>query len=336
MNILWNSIVGHQGNIDRLKLLCRENKVPHAMLFCGIDGIGKKKVAQALAGAILCHNPVHGTACGECPSCKALLADIHPDFFQVLPEVKAGSGVIRIDAIRGMQEKIARLPILSRQRVVIIDDAQTMNEAASNCLLKTIEEPGEEIYFILITNSVMALLDTIISRCTREEFAGLSADVISSVLEQQGISKDKADYLAGFADGSVHQAMLLNDEEGISLQQAAMQFFSACTEKRLDMEAVWNEGKKLGSYDKGQLKQWFSFYIMLIRDQLVLYSGSQVPLYNQIDIRKINDFTGQLTQLELIRLLKLAREYQGRLRYSVSLRLMMESFIIKVKDLLED
>ena len=164
MNIFWDNIVGHKHNIDELRLLCSEDMVPHSMLFCGIDGIGKQMVAKAMAAAILCHSPHDGIPCGECASCKALLSDIHPDFFQLVPDETGSSPIIKIETIRDMQDKIARLPILSKQRVVIINDAQTMNEAAANCLLKTIEEPGGQIYFILITNSVMALLDTIISR----------------------------------------------------------------------------------------------------------------------------------------------------------------------------
>ncbi|MBQ1856132.1 MAG: DNA polymerase III subunit, partial [Anaerovibrio sp.] len=186
MNISWDNITGHKLNIERLKTLCREDMVPHSMLFCGIDGIGKKMAAQAMAATLLCHHPVNGSACGECPSCKALIAGTHPDFFTVEPEIKDGNGTILINLIREMQGKIARVPIMSKVRAVIIDDVQTMNDAAANSLLKTIEEPGGQIYFILVTNSIMALLDTIISRCMREEFAGLSPEDISSVLVKQG------------------------------------------------------------------------------------------------------------------------------------------------------
>ncbi len=339
MNISWDNITGHKSNIERLKTLCREDMVPHSMLFCGIDGIGKKMAAQAMAATLLCHHPVNGSACGGCPSCKALIAGTHPDFFTVEPEVKKGNGTIVIDLIREMQGKIARVPIMSKARAVIIDDAQTMNDAAANSLLKTIEEPGGQIYFILVTNSIMALLDTIISRCMREEFAGLSPEDISSVLVKQGIPLHQANYLSTFADGSVRQAMLLNDEEGASLQKSAVDFFEACATGELDMERVWSEGKSLGTMgkqDKLKLRQWFGFLAMVLRDQLVLYSGSEVTLYNQTDISRINKLTGQLTHNQLIAILRLVRDYQGRLRYSVEPQLTVESFIIKVKTLLED
>ncbi|MCR5177169.1 MAG: DNA polymerase III subunit delta' [Anaerovibrio sp.] len=336
MNIFWKNIIGHERNIDRLKLLCSEDRVPHSMLFCGIQGIGKRLVAESMAAAILCHNPIAGTACGECPSCKALMADIHPDFFQVQPEVKKGSELIKIEAIREMQEKISRMPVVSKQRVVIIDDAQTMNDAAANCLLKTIEEPGGQIYFILITNSVMAMLTTIISRCMREDFGGLESQDVVKVLVQKGIDDKQASYLAGFADGSVGQGLLLNDEEGSSLHNSAMKFFTACAQSVVDMELAWMLGRELGEKDKGQLQQWFGFFIMLLRDQLVLYSGSDIILYNQMDMGRLGNLAGGLSQRKLLAILKLAREYQGRLRYSVNNRLLAESFIVRVKDIVED
>ena len=339
MNIYWNNITGHKVNIERLKTLCREDMVPHSMLFSGIDGIGKRLAAQAMAATLLCHSPVEGGACGHCPSCRALLSDTHPDFFTVVPQVKKGTAGIFIDDIREMQGKVARVPILSASRVVIIDDAQTMNDAAANSLLKTIEEPGGQIYFILITNSIMAMLDTIISRCMREDFAGLSPEDISAVLVDQGISRQQANYLAAFADGSVRHAMLLNDEEGLSLQKTAMEFFSACAGRNLDMDMVWRLGTELGEMgkaDRDKLRQWFSFLAMAIRDELVVYSGSGVTLYNQQDSFRINELAGQLTGHQLIAMLRLVREYQGRLRYRVSTRLMVESFAIKIKDLLED
>ena len=99
MNIFFNKVVGHERNIERLRLLCHDDKVPHSLLFSGIDGIGKKIVAEAMAASILCHNPKDGNACGECPSCKALLSDIHPDFFRVVPEETASDFIIKIETL---------------------------------------------------------------------------------------------------------------------------------------------------------------------------------------------------------------------------------------------
>ena len=79
MNMQWNNIVGHKQVITQLCLMQQEDRIPHAMLFCGTDGVGKSLVAEALAAAILCHAPVHNQACGHCKVCQALVAGTHPD-----------------------------------------------------------------------------------------------------------------------------------------------------------------------------------------------------------------------------------------------------------------
>lgn len=80
MNMQWNNIVGHKQVVAQLCLMQQEDRVPHSMLFCGTDGVGKSLVAEAMAAAILCHAPVNNQACGHCKACQALAAGTHPDF----------------------------------------------------------------------------------------------------------------------------------------------------------------------------------------------------------------------------------------------------------------
>ena len=222
MNMQWNNIVGHKQVLAQLCLMQQEDRVPHAMLFCGTDGVGKSLVAEAMAAAILCHAPVNNQACGHCKACRALAAGTHPDFFQIQPESETKAApAIRIEAVRKLQEEIARIPLLSERRVVIMQEADKMNEAAANCLLKTIEEPSGQIVFILLTSRPSALLDTIISRCMRVEFGILQPEELVAILHQQGIEEPLAGKLASIADGSVSKALAMQDEELLNLQTQA-------------------------------------------------------------------------------------------------------------------
>ena len=131
MEIKWESILGHEQNIVRLKTLLQEQKMPHALLFFGPEGVGKLKAARVLAAALLCAEK--DAPCGRCASCQALLMDTHPDFYEILPESKGKAAKsIKIEQVRAMQTEIARIPILSSRRVVVIDGAETMNDAAAN------------------------------------------------------------------------------------------------------------------------------------------------------------------------------------------------------------
>ena len=127
-----------------LKKALELNKTSHSYLFWGTEGIGKKLIAKEVAKRILCLEK-NMQDC-KCKSCIEFDSDNNPDF----QLIEATDGKIKIDQIREMQRKIAEKPIISSQKVYLIDDADTMTVEAQNCLLKTLEEPPEYITIILI------------------------------------------------------------------------------------------------------------------------------------------------------------------------------------------
>mgnify|MGYP004592981873 FL=1 len=335
MNMQWNNIIGHKQVITQLCLMQQEDRIPHAMLFCGTDGVGKFLVAEALAAAILCHAPVHNQACGHCKACRALAAGTHPDFFQIQPESETKAApAIRIEAVRKLQEEIARIPLLSERRVVIMQEADKMNEAAANCLLKTIEEPSGQIVFILLTSRPSALLDTIISRCMRVEFGILQPEELVAILHQQGIEEPLAGKLASIADGSVSKALAMQDEELLNLQAQAFDLASAAG--TLGVEQLLQLAKEMSNHSRERLIQWLGFLAMIYRDLLMLYSGSGLPLYNQSDIDRLSSLLNKYHQQELLQLLQLVQDYQKRLGSNVNTQLCLEGFLIRINNYLEE
>ena len=335
MNMQWNNIVGHKQVITQLCLMQQEDRIPHAMLFCGTDGVGKSLVAEALAAAILCHAPVNNQACGHCKACQVLAAGTHPDFFQIQPESETKAApAIRIEAVRKLQEEIARIPLLSERRVVIMQEADKMNEAAANCLLKTIEEPSGQIVFILLTSRPSALLDTIISRCMRVEFGILQPEELVAILHQQGIEEPLAGKLASIADGSVSKALAMQDEELLNLQTQAFDLASAAG--TLGVEQLLQLAKEMSNHSRERLIQWLGFLAMIYRDLLMLYSGSGLPLYNQSDIDRLSSLLNKYHQQELLQLLQLVQDYQKRLGSNVNTQLCLEGFLIRINNYLEE
>lgn len=342
MNRDWNNILGHADLVRRLRLMQVEDRLPHAMLFCGAEGVGKTLAAEALAAALLCHEPRDGQCCGICPSCQALQSGSHPDFFELRPE---GSGkaakTIRIDAVREMQAGIARVPLLSQRRAVIIHGADRMNEAAANCLLKTIEEPVGQAVFILLTSRPEALLDTIISRCMRVGFGILQRQELLTILEQQGIGTAEAERLAAISDGSVTKALALREPELVELQERA--FALAKKAGHFSAQEILNLAKEMSEHDREHLVQWLGFLTMIYRDLLVLYTGSGagtgstgLTLYNSLQMKRLTGLLTKYPQGELTELLRLVQQYQLRLGSNVNLQLCLEGFIIRLNNLLED
>lgn len=329
MEINWNKIIGHEENIAQLKLLVQEDRLPHALLFCGPYGIGKFLTAQVLAASLLCANKQ--SACGTCPSCQALLAGTHPDFYVIEPEGKTIK-MIKIEQIRRLQAEISRAPYLSDKRVVIIDQADKMNEAAANSLLKTLEEPTGQVVFILVAASRDALLDTIISRSMPIPFQPLRRETLAAALVERGIDSADSLVLAGLAEGSFGRALDLSDNDGLARRDAALDFLTNLS--TFSLEEIWAESQKLGDYTREELQETISYLNMLLRDLLVLSDeAGQEPLYNSDRAEELKRQLSDWDMPKIFSALAASNMVQQRLRSNANTRLLMEQFLLKIRDL---
>lgn len=153
----------HAGQLSALYELHQDNRLPHALLLSGPAGIGKRRLARALIELLLCQSPRAGLACGECQGCHLSVAGSHPDLFLLEP-AEPGKG-IRIDPVRELVDFGARTAQFSGYRVALIQPAEGMNRNAQNALLKTLEEPGEKMLLVLVSDQPSRLLPTVRSRC---------------------------------------------------------------------------------------------------------------------------------------------------------------------------
>lgn len=195
---MFENIIGNDKNKEILKKTIETQKISHSYIFWGIEGIGKKLIAQQLAKAILCTKEKENTC--TCKSCIEFNTNNNPDFIEIEPE----QGKIKIEKIREMQRKVAEKPIISERKVYIINDAETMTTEAQNCLLKTLEEPPEYITIILITSNENSLLGTIKSRCTRIHFEELTEKEIKKYAESNYEEKINENIIK-LAQGSIKQ-----------------------------------------------------------------------------------------------------------------------------------
>lgn len=330
----WNfeQIVGHKKEKRELMTMLREGRLPHALLFTGPDGIGKRMVAHALAAAILCGQPE--APCGVCENCRAMRAGAHPDFYELVPEVRGKSTrIIRIEAIRELQTMASRYPVLAKQRVMVIDDADVMNEAAANSLLKTLEEPEGAVTFILVTSAKSALLDTIISRCMPVAFGTLSQSETEEVLQRHDVLGVEAEKLAALADGSPGRALHLQANGGLALRDDAWQFLQQLP--KLSLSSIWQQAEAMGEWEREKLNEWFLHVNMFLRDLLVLHEDGGSSLLYHPDYREQMLVTLLVFSLHRVyALLELVRSLQQRLQTNVNLRLQMEGFFLRSRDII--
>lgn len=281
---VWETIAGHEAQLRRLTRLLAEGRTPHALLFFGPEGVGKRRTASAAAASLLCMRPPAGRPCGVCESCRALAAGTHPDFYVLRPEA-AGRAArsIRIDAVRAVRAETARVPLLAPRRVVIIDEAESMNEAAQNALLKTLEEPAGAAVFILVTGARQALLPTILSRCTGVSFAPLGRAALLRVLAAGGVPERAAAALAALSEGSAGRALRLYGTDAPALREDALAALEALA-AGMTADEAFARGQALGAMERARVLEWLRCARLLLRDVLAMFAGG-APLNADLGAR---------------------------------------------------
>lgn len=225
---MFSDILGQEKAVAYLQKLVCQDRVPGALLFCGPDGIGKKKTALEFAKALNCEDYFsrqNGEACGACASCQAIEKGTHPDVTLVdftyqarlnlkqsadeedLEKEIAKQQHLSVDTVRDVTAKSQQKAVGPGWKVLIVDQAQTMQREAANALLKFIEEPPAKTVWILITNKRAAMLGTILSRCQPLLFAPLSAAHITGLLGKHAPDVADPQRAAQYAGGSISGAL---------------------------------------------------------------------------------------------------------------------------------
>lgn len=233
-------VLGQPLAVSALKRGVSSDRLHHALLFVGPDGVGKELTAFALACAVVCTDaPKQG--CGKCAACRRALSrseggvPLHPDVVLVerglYPKEVLGRSTdekvdVSVDQIRRVVlEKMAIPPNEAPQRVVIVRRAEELSVAAANALLKTLEEPPSHTRFVLLTSHPGELLPTIRSRTLPLRFAPLADAVVERILVADGVDASRAREIAALAGGSVEIARELADPRAAEARNNAVETF---------------------------------------------------------------------------------------------------------------
>ena len=206
----FEDVCGQEHVTSILQYQARTGGLSHAYLFCGSRGTGKTTCAKILAKAVNCEQPVNGSPCLVCDSCRSIESGAATDVLEM--DAASNNGV---DNIRDIRDEVVYAPTTLKKRVYIIDEVHMLSASAFNALLKTLEEPPEYVVFILATTELQKLPATIISRCQRYDFRRIATPVLANRLSyiagQEGISLDpEAALLLGrMAQGGMRDAISL-------------------------------------------------------------------------------------------------------------------------------
>ena len=277
-----------------------KQKYSHANLYTGARASGAEEFATAISRFLLCLAPLDGYPCGECKSCTLLQKDGHPDLH--ILKTEEGSAAIKIDAVRGVLHSISQTSQFGGAKVVLIFGPEEMNENSANALLKGLEEPSDNTFFILVSCEPSRLLATIRSRCISLSIAKPNRQQALDWLAQNGI-KD-AELMLTEAGGLPLVVAQWNQGQMFEQRQLILDSLkalatdnSALTKCAKDLSAldvkfvveqlvgwvqnavrVQSGGVSFNEFDKHlagvDLKTIFDFYDQLLRKRRMLNSGS--------------------------------------------------------------
>lgn len=209
----FGQLVGQQVVARTLRQAVEKDKISHAYLFSGPRGTGKTSVAKIFAKAMNCPNQVNGEPCNDCYICEAITNGSLEDVIEI--DAASNNGV---DEIRDIRDKSTYAPSLAKHKVYIIDEVHMLSTGAFNALLKTLEEPTENVVFILATTELHKIPATILSRVQRFEFKSIKLpDIVhhlESILAKEGMSyeADAVQIIARRAEGGMRDALSILDQ----------------------------------------------------------------------------------------------------------------------------
>jgi len=281
-----NLLPWQQKDWTHLVAYSRQDRVPQALLIHGNKGLGKLQLASQFAFSLLCEKPgSDGLNCDQCDRCLLLKAETHPDFIQIKPEEPGKS--ITIGQIRSLITRLTLKPQFDTYRVVTINPADLMNNAASNAFLKCLEEPTERTILVLITDNISRLPATIISRCQK-----LNISVITWLKQKNpSLLASHLETLFNLTQGSPLQALAYSDTKILTLRNDCFNAWLDLAKHQQHPVVIAENWHKLTDVP---LLHWMATWTVDMMK--CYYQQNPVRLYNP-DLRDQLDLLSQ--QLEL-------------------------------------
>lgn len=339
----FDEVIGQTHITKTLQNQIMSGQIGHAYLFTGTRGTGKTSIAKIFAKSVNCLNPEHGSACGKCENCLRLEQENDINII----EIDAASNN-KVDDIRQIREKVKFTPVGAKYKVYIIDEVHMLTDSAFNALLKTLEEPPSYVIFILATTEVHKLPQTILSRCVRFDFRLLTVEELSKhlakVFDKEGIKYDEESLkiIASAGEGSVRDTLSIADSiasfsQGEITKEKTLQvlgttdhdliinFFDKIQDKDVGgilelIDQIEKEGKNLAVFAKDLSRH--------ARNLLVCKSCKDAEnILNLPDdiFQMYKSQSEKFEEKDLIRYMQVFSSAESELRYTLSVRLLLET-----------
>lgn len=322
----FKDIYGHTKQVGMLQKAMAQKRVGHSYVFSGQNAIGKKKLALEFARALNCENEDRlNDSCGDCPSCRKMISGNHPDVHLL----ETREQFIRIDAIRNIQQMMTFKPLEGRRRLVIIDDADKMNEQAANALLKTLEEPSDANIIILVTARPYWLPQTILSRCQHVRVSPLAAETVARFLtEKMQIDPSRSGVLSLLSAGSIGRALESNTEDVMVFRTELGRLLSAAGggDPMIPLSLVSFLGQ-----DKKEVRHGLKILSSYFRDALVYKeTASAAMIMNADELSVVSSLANRLRGEQILDNISIVEKSGEMLEMNVNKSLTLEAMAFKL------
>lgn len=326
--IEFNKITGHDKIKEQLINSINNNKISHAYIFNGEEGIGKNTLVNSFIKALQCESS-EKRPCEVCNTCIKINSNNHPDIIRLTYE----KHTISVDDIREqINNDIKIMPYESKYKIYIIDNANDMTEQAQNALLKTIEEPPEYVIIILISDNANKLLTTILSRCIIFDLKPLTnADVIAYLVKEYNIPNYMAQISASFSRGNIGKAIkYATSEDFFKIKDEVLHLL-----KYIDDMQIYEiiGGIKQLSADKLDIYDYIDLMILWYRDILMFKITKDInTIIYKDEIRYISKQAVIRTYEGIENIIKAMDKAKIRLKANVNFEVTIELMLLTIKE----
>lgn len=345
----FKDVKGQEHIVTTLKNQIKAKRIGHAYLFCGTRGTGKTTIAKLFAKTVNCEQPIDGSPCGVCPSCKSIQEGNSMNVIEI--DAASNNGV---DNIREIREEVAYSPAQGRYKVYIIDEVHMLSIGAFNALLKTLEEPPSYVIFILATTEAHKIPVTILSRCQRYDFRRITIETIAGRLlelmeeEQVEVEEKAIRYIARAADGSMRDALSLLDQciafylgqkltydnilevLGAVDTEVFSQMLRLILKKDITAVMTLLEDLIIQGREPGQFVNDFTWYL---RNLLLIKSSDHMEDVLDMSTENLVLLKEEAKMIEpevLMRYIRIFSELSNQIRYATQKRILIEMALIKL------
>lgn len=333
----FRDLINQAHAVMLLRTAARSGRVSHAYLFAGPAGVGRHDAAIAFAQLLNCERPQANDACGECRPCRLIAAGNYPDVRTV--DVERGllldprdttRTVIGIDQVRALRREVAFPPLEGKYKVYIFAGADRMQAEAANSLLKVLEEPPPQVVIILVAESTVPMLPTVVSRCQLVRFSLVPAgEIEQALIARHNLDRGRARFIAAIAGGQLGRAVTwATSQEDLEWREQTLQLLERMESADL-LERM--DAAEAASKDKDRLPDLLDLALFWFRDLLVWQeTRDEMHLINLDRKETIARLAAALPGAVLSERIAAIEEAKEALRRNVHPRLLLENLFLRL------